>query len=74
MYKMAEAVDSYVLITWNTRGMGSPAKRQKIYAYLRRRGAHIAYIQETHLAKGEAAKLQSPWRGRVYATETSAFA
>ena len=54
--------------------MGSPSKRQKIYAYLCRRGAHIVYLQETHLAKGEAIKLQRRWRGKVFATETSAFA
>ena len=64
----------YTLITWNVRGMGSPAKRHKVLMMLKRRGAHIALLQETHISKGEALKLQKRWRGRIYATEYSAFA
>ena len=71
---MVDKMNKYVIITWNVRGLGSPVKRQKIYAYLCRRGVHVAFLQETHLAKGEAAKLQKRWRGKIYATETSAFA
>ena len=71
---MATVGDKYTLLTWNVRGLGSPAKRQKVFSYIRRRGVHIACIQVTHLAKGEAIRLQRRWRGRVYATEASTFA
>ena len=71
---MANKTSEYVIITWNVRGLGSPSKRQKIHAYLHRRGVHIALLQETHLTKDEVTKLQRRWRGRLYATETSAYA
>ena len=71
---MANVTKDYVIATWNVRGLGSPSKRQKVYAYMCRRGVQIALLQETHLAQGEAIKLQRRWRGKIYATETSAFA
>ena len=71
---MAGSKTYYDIITWNVRGLGSPAKRQKVYAYLNRRKAQIVCLQETHLAKGEAIKLQRRWRGQIFATEASAFA
>ena len=71
---MAAAIHAYTIITWNVRGLGLPALRQKIYAYLHRRVAYIAYIQETYIAKGEAVRLQRRWRRQIFATEASAFA
>ena len=71
---MARINISYDIVTWNVRGLGSPTKRQKIHTYLNRRKAQIVCLQETHLAKGEAVKLQRRWRGQIFATESSAFA
>ena len=71
---MGSQSTGYTLITWNVRGMGSPTKRHKVLMMLKRRGVHIAFLQETHIGKGEALKLQKRWRGRIFATEYSAFA
>lgn len=61
-------------ITWNVRGLHSMARRHKIHAYLMRRGAHIAFLQETHLTQSEGRALQRRWRGQLYYTTFSAFA
>ena len=71
---MAGSKIDYDIVTWNVRGLGSPTKRQKVHTYLNRRKAQIVCLLETHLAKGEAIKLQRRWRGQIFATETSAFA
>ena len=71
---MAGSKTDYDITTWNVRDMGSPAKRQKVHTYLNRRKAQITCLQETHLAEGEAIKLQRRWRGQIFSTEASAFA
>ena len=50
------------------------SKRYKVFAYLKRRGTHIAMLQETHMNEAEAKALQRRWRGQVYCTTYSAFA
>ena len=54
--------------TWNIRGLGTPIKRYKKYAQLKRRGSHIGFIQEMHLVREEGIKLQKKWRGQLFCT------
>ena len=61
------------VLTWNVRGMNTMKKRYGVQAYVKRRGAQIAMLQETHLLREEGAALQKRWRGRVYHTSYSAF-
>ena len=48
-------------------------KRYGVQAYLKRRGAQVLMLQETHLLKEEGAALQKRWKGKVYYTSYSAF-
>ncbi|KAJ1154959.1 hypothetical protein NDU88_007698 [Pleurodeles waltl] len=53
--------------------MGSPAKRHKVLAYLKRRGIHVAMLQETHLTTNEVEKFKRRCRGQVFATGYSSY-
>ena len=64
---------SVKILTWNVRGLNNMRKRYGIQAYIKRRGAQVVMLQETHLLKKEGAALQRRWRGQVYNTTYSAF-
>ena len=49
-------------------------KRHKVFTYIKRRGVHVALLQETHLNAEEGKALQKRWRGQLYHTTFSAFA
>lgn len=53
-------------ISWNINGCGNPVKRGKVLTYLKHNHADIAFIQETHFAGEEAAKLKRGWVGHIF--------
>lgn len=54
------------LITWNVKGINNVVKRRKVLSSLKKEGAHIALIQETHLSDLEHVKLRRDWVGQVF--------
>ena len=62
------------IITWNVRGIHTPARRYAVYAYLKRHSTHIALLQESHLTQTETHKLRRRWRGQLWATNYSTYA
>jgi len=53
-------------VTWNINGMGSPIKKSKIFAHLKRLNTDIAFLQETHLRNQDHLKLKCTWIGEVF--------
>ena len=62
------------IITWNVRGIHTPARRYAVYSYLKRHSVHIALLQESHLIQTETHKLRRRWRGQLWATNYSTYA
>lgn len=54
------------LITWNVKGLRSPGKRSMVLRHLKRLGADVALLQETHLEDNKFFRLRSSWVGGVY--------
>lgn len=46
------------IVSWNVRGINSPAKRSKILNHLKKLKADICLLQETHLLESEHKKLK----------------
>lgn len=47
-------------VSWNIKGIGNPVKRSQIITHLKYLNTHIAFLQETHLAK-----LTYPWAADI---------
>lgn len=54
------------LMSWNVRAINKPAKRSKIFSYLRDQGAEIVYLQETHLLNRDHLKLCKGGFNQIY--------
>uniref|UniRef100_A0A671UU51 Endonuclease/exonuclease/phosphatase domain-containing protein n=1 Tax=Sparus aurata TaxID=8175 RepID=A0A671UU51_SPAAU len=50
----------------NVKGINNVVKRRKILSSLKKEGAHIAFLQETHLSDFEHVKLRRDWVGQVF--------
>ena len=46
------------VVSFNVNGLLNPIKRGKILSKLRREGAQVAFLQETHLSETEHVKLR----------------
>lgn len=55
-------------VTFNIKGLQSPVKRKRVYMYLKKLGAEIVFLQETHLTDSEHKKLKREWVGQVFAS------
>lgn len=53
-------------VSWNCRGLNAPVKRNKVLSHLRKLGAHIIYLQETHLKVADHTRLRKNWIGQIY--------
>lgn len=50
----------------NCKGLNNPIKRSKIFHHLKHLGAHIIFLQETHLKSSDHLKLKKGWIGQIY--------
>lgn len=57
---------SFTFISWNCNGVNNPVKRSKILHHLQHLGAHIVYLQETHLKIHDHLLLRRRWVGQVF--------
>ncbi len=59
------------LLSWNVRGLNSPVKRGKVYAHLKKLGAEIVFLQETHIKTTTKFSIKAPWMSQVYQSNFS---
>lgn len=52
-------------LSWNIKGMGSPIKRSRIFAHLKRLKADQVFLQETHMRTKDQVRLECPWVSEV---------
>uniref|UniRef100_A0AAY4F0R4 exodeoxyribonuclease III n=1 Tax=Denticeps clupeoides TaxID=299321 RepID=A0AAY4F0R4_9TELE len=50
----------------NCRGLNNPIKRSKIFHYLHHAGAHVIFLQETHLKPSDHVRLKKGWINQTY--------
>lgn len=53
-------------ISFNCKGLNNPIKRSKILHHLHHLGAHVIFLQETHLKVSDHSKLKREWVGQTY--------
>lgn len=53
------------IVSWNVKGLRSPQKRAMVLKHLRKLGADIAILQETHLKKEDFFRMKKFWVGEV---------
>lgn len=53
-------------VTWNCKGLNGAVKRGNILAHLRKLGADVAFLQETHLKNHAHKQLYKNWIGHVF--------
>lgn len=63
-FKMLEE-NNVQFVTWNSKGLNGAVKRGNILAHLRKLGADVAFLQETHLKNHTHKQLNKNWVGRV---------
>lgn len=56
------------IVTWNVKGLRSAGKRYMVLRYLKRLGADVALLQETHLEEKDFSRLRFSWVGGVYSS------
>lgn len=59
------------MLSWNVRGINSPIKRGKVYAHLKKIGAEIIFLQETHIKTTARFSIKAPWMSQVYQSSFS---
>lgn len=59
------------MLSWNVRGINSPIKRGKVYAHLKKIGAEIIFLQETHIKATARFSIKAPWMSQVYQSNFS---
>lgn len=52
--------------SFNCKGLNNPLKRSKVLHHIHQLGAHIMYLQETHLKNVDHVKLRKSWTGHIY--------
>uniref|UniRef100_A0A3Q3ENM7 Reverse transcriptase domain-containing protein n=1 Tax=Kryptolebias marmoratus TaxID=37003 RepID=A0A3Q3ENM7_KRYMA len=53
-------------LSWNIKGMGSPLKRSRIFAHLKRLKPDLVFLQETHMRTRDQIRLKCPWVSEVF--------
>jgi len=59
---------SFTFVNWNCNGVNNPVKRSKILQHLQHLGAHIVYLQDTHLKIQDHLLLRRRWVDGYYFT------
>ncbi|KAA0701525.1 LINE-1 reverse transcriptase -like protein [Triplophysa tibetana] len=54
------------LVSWNCNGLNQPIKRSKVLHHLQQLGAHIVFLQETHLNSSSHIRLKGRWVSQVF--------
>lgn len=52
--------------SFNCKGLNNPIKHSKVLHHLHHMGAHIIFLQETHLKASDHLKLKRGWVGQTY--------
>ena len=52
--------------SFNCKGLNNPIKRSKVLHHVHQLGAHIVFLQETHLKATDHLKLKKSWVGQIY--------
>lgn len=53
-------------VSWNCNGLNQPIKRSKVLDHLQQLGAHIVFLQETHLKSSSHIRLKGRWVSQVF--------
>lgn len=53
-------------LSQNIKGMGSPIKRSRIFAHLKRLKPDLVFLQETHMRTKDQVRLKCPWVSEVF--------
>lgn len=61
-------------VSLNVKGVNNTVKRQKIDNYLRHLKTDVAFLQETHLKRGQSKLLKRHWVGQVFHSNFNAKA
>lgn len=48
-------------VNWNCKGLNSLVKRNKVFHHLKYLGAHLIYLQETHLKPSTYSRARCGW-------------
>lgn len=59
------------IVSWNVKGLRTPAKRLKILRHLKRLKMDIALLQETHLKSPDFQRMKKLWVGTVLGSDAS---
>ncbi len=54
------------IITLNVRGLGTAAKRKKVFLWFKKQQADVIFIQESHCTKANFNNVNQCWHGPVY--------
>ena len=54
------------IITLNVRGLGSVAKRRKLFLWIKKQQPDIIFMQETHCTKSNVNNIDSHWLGPTF--------
>lgn len=66
--------DSFTVLSWNVRGLGSKFKRALLFQYLKSHAPQIIILQETHLMSSKILMLKNPWIQRAIHATYSTYA
>lgn len=53
-------------ISWNCKGLNSPAKRSRVLHHLQHLGAQVIFLQETHFKPSVYSRIKCGWIGHAY--------
>lgn len=62
-------MDNIKIILWNVQGLKSPQKHMMVLRHLRKLGADVAMLQETHLHAKDYFRMRKLWVDQVYGSE-----
>uniref|UniRef100_A0A3Q3W9E8 Endonuclease/exonuclease/phosphatase domain-containing protein n=1 Tax=Mola mola TaxID=94237 RepID=A0A3Q3W9E8_MOLML len=55
-----------LFVSWNIKGLGSPVKRSRVFAHLKRLKSDLVFLQETHIRNKDQVRLKCPWVAEVF--------